>query len=248
LEARPATTGRSQAASQAAEPHKKFAGVIIGTRKWLTPPSYLNENWAALSFTSEEEASLDGLTDEFPTEAQLRQTRLFQGLQQRMEQLGPHTDFPVLIEYAEDKGPDGQEVRNLINFIRTVGLIQRGRLQPIIVVYPPAPYQPTPTDYQLGRNQYYQIAKKLRTVGRALGVAVYIPFVQSHIVTPTMAVTPRYSTGIVLYLENGGHTTEMERRIRNSLTELLFAVRPLLVPSALWANAHTVAPFVGAWC
>jgi hypothetical protein len=37
----------------------------------------------------------------------------------------------------------------------------------------------------------------------------------------------------VLFLENGGHTTEMERRIRNSLTELLYAVRPLLVPSAL---------------
>jgi hypothetical protein len=243
LEARPATTG-----SQATEPRKKFAGVLIGTRNWITPPSYLNENWATLSFTSEEEASLDGLTEEFPTEAQLRQTRLFQGLQQRMEQLGSHTEFPILIEYAEDKGSDGQEVGNLINFIRTVGLIQRGRLQPIIVVYPPAPYQPTPTDYQLCRNQYYKLAKKLRTVGRALGVAVYIPFVQAHIVTPTAAVTPRYSTGIVLYLENGGHTTEMERRIRNSLAELSFAMRPFLVPSVLWANAHTVAPFVGAWC
>jgi hypothetical protein len=52
----------------------------------------------------------------------------------------------------------------------------------------------------------------------------------------------------VLYLENGGHTTEMERRIRNSLAELSFAMRPFLVPSVLWANAHTVAPFVGAWC
>jgi hypothetical protein len=118
-----------------------------------------------LSFTSEEEASLDGLTEEFPTEAQLRQTKLFNGLQQRMEQLGPQTKFPVLIEYAEDKVQDGHGVGNLINFIRTVGLIQRGRLQPIIVIYPPAPYQLTPTEYQLGKNQYYQIAKKLRTVG-----------------------------------------------------------------------------------
>ncbi len=33
LEAKPATTGRSQAASQEADPHKKFAGIIIGTSR-----------------------------------------------------------------------------------------------------------------------------------------------------------------------------------------------------------------------
>ncbi len=103
----------------------------------IVPPSYLNESWAALSFNLEEEASLDGLTEEFPTEAQLRQTKLFKGLQKRLEQLGPQTEFPVLIEYAEDKVPDGHGAGNLINFVRTVGLIQRGRLQPIIIIYPP---------------------------------------------------------------------------------------------------------------
>jgi hypothetical protein len=102
--------------------------------------------------------------------------------------------------------------------------------------------------YQLGKNQYFQAARKLSKVGRALGVAVYIPFVQSYTVNLTTALTPRHSTTPVLLLENGEHSMEMERRIHISLAELLHSVRPLLVSSALWSKAHTVAPFVGAWC
>jgi hypothetical protein len=108
VEATPATTGKSPQASQSAEPHRKYINVIIGTHRWTELPSYLKEGWAVLPFTSEEEASMEGLNQDFPTKAQLKQTRFLMGLRQRMARLDTQVEFPILVEYMMDKIPEGR--------------------------------------------------------------------------------------------------------------------------------------------
>jgi hypothetical protein len=111
----------------------------------------------------------------------------------------------------------------------------------------PLSFSLLPATYTLGKNQYFRTARKLRILGRALGVAVYIPFVQAYITGIKAALTPRNSTTFVLHLADSSHILEMERRIRTSLAELRQAVRPFLVSPTLWTNTQKVAPFDGVW-
>jgi hypothetical protein len=69
---------------------------------------------------------MEGLNQDFPTEAQLKQTCLFKGLQQRMARLGTKLEFPILVEYMMDKIPKGRGPGNIVNFHRIFSLIQKG--------------------------------------------------------------------------------------------------------------------------
>jgi hypothetical protein len=81
---------------------------------------------------------MEGLNQDFPTEALLKQMRLLKGLQQRMARLDTQVEFPILVEYMMDKIPEGKKAWEYMKFFfRIVSLIQNGRLQPIIVIFLP---------------------------------------------------------------------------------------------------------------
>jgi hypothetical protein len=248
VEAAPASIGRTPQARQAEEPRKSYVGVIIGLDKWIELPSYLNEDWASLPFTPEEVAKMDNLSHKFLTEDQLKETSLFKGLQHRMAQLGKQVEFLILVEYPTTiRMPEGKGIEHVVNFLRIISLIQASRLQPIIVIFPPPQFQALPTTYTSEKNHYVRQARKVRIAGRALGVAVYIPFIQAFIIGTKVALSPRYGTTYVLYRSDGSHSLEMERRIRTSLSELRQAVRPFLVPPSLWTKAQKVAAIARVW-
>ena len=210
-------------------PHD-FAGAIAGTQLWVELPSCLIGQWANLNFTTLLPASIDG---------ELEETGLYQGLKARLASMGTRTDLPLLLEYPADN--DKINPRSMTKFIRIVAKAQKLSTIPVILVLPPIPPCTLPSHYQVTKMIFSETARRLRLLGRALAVPVFIPFVHSFVTKRGVALAPASLQSLVLYSENGTTTWEYHFRLRTSLLQLRACLSKYLITPTRWADLRTAS-------